>query len=64
MGLGQLAPAFGLARVSHTTLECGELRLRVSVAPPLDSRVPPKFVLYVLGMPPPRFFGCVCCTLL
>ena len=38
-----------LARCSHSTLDLGEdCRLHISVAPPLDNRAPPSFVLYIL----------------
>ena len=47
----------GLARVSYSTLECGdELTLRLSVALPLDRRGPPEFILYLLD-PEPELFA-------
>ena len=52
----------GLARRETThTIDCGaDLRLRLSVAPPLD-RAPPSFVLYMLD-PDPELFALACVT--
>ena len=52
--------AFGLSRVATShTIDCGgDLKLRLSVAVPLDKRGPPSFVIYVLD-PEPELFALV-----
>jgi hypothetical protein len=49
----------GLSRVSHSSFVCGDLLLRLSVAPALDARAP-EYVLYVLD-PEPEIFALAAC---